>query len=110
MYARKTVCHVESKGRLGDDCSLRHIVAIFKASEYWRTSPCQQHTVVGFTRFRFSILRCLFPLTGRLVVFLFLASSTYNRIGHILRRQCLLKPVIEGKKGREDEEEEVSTY
>jgi len=32
-----------------------------------------------------------------------------NRIGHILRRKCLLKHVIEGK-GREDKEEDVSSY
>jgi hypothetical protein len=34
-----------------------------------------------------------------------------NWIGHILRRKCLLKHVIEGKvKGREDEEEDLSRY
>jgi hypothetical protein len=32
-----------------------------------------------------------------------------NWIGHILRRNCLLKHVIEGK-GREDEEEDVSSF
>jgi hypothetical protein len=34
-----------------------------------------------------------------------------NWIGHILRRNCLLNLVIEGKiKEREDEEEDVSSY
>jgi len=32
-----------------------------------------------------------------------------NWTGHILRRKCLLKDVIE-EKGREDEEEDVSSY
>jgi hypothetical protein len=55
----------------------------------------------GLQTFRFSILHVvksttLFPLTGSLVMFLFLAS-TYNCIGHFLRRKCLLKLVIEGK-------------
>jgi len=42
--------------------------------------------------------------------------TTYTRekadwIGHVLRRNCLLKHVIEGKiEGREDEEEDVSSY
>jgi hypothetical protein len=33
-----------------------------------------------------------------------------NWIGHILRRNCLLIHVIERYKGREDEEEDVSSY
>jgi hypothetical protein len=34
-----------------------------------------------------------------------------NWIGHIVRRNCLLKHVIEGKlEGREDEGEDVSSY
>ena len=34
-----------------------------------------------------------------------------NWIGHIVRRNCLLKSVIEGKtEGRKDEEEEVYSY
>jgi hypothetical protein len=34
-----------------------------------------------------------------------------NWIGHILPRNCLLKHVIEGKmEGREDEDENVSSY
>jgi len=38
-----------------------------------------------------------------------------NWIGHILRRNCLLKHIIEGNvegriDGREDEEEDVSSY
>jgi len=41
---------------------------------------------------------------------------TYNKrknadwIGYILRMNCLQKNVIEGKKGREDEEENVISY
>jgi len=31
-------------------------------------------------------------------------------IGYILRRNCLLKHVIEKKKGREDEKEDVGSY
>jgi hypothetical protein len=31
-------------------------------------------------------------------------------IDHVLRRNCLLKYVIEGKIGREDEEEDVSNH
>ena len=34
----------------------------------------------------------------------------YTWIGHILRRNCLLKHVIEWKKGREDEEEDIDSY
>jgi hypothetical protein len=34
-----------------------------------------------------------------------------NWIGHILRRDCLLRHVIDGKiKGTEDEEEDISSY
>ena len=34
-----------------------------------------------------------------------------NRIGHILRSKCLLKHGVEGKiKGREDVQEDVSSY
>ena len=36
-----------------------------------------------------------------------------NRIGHILRRNCLLQQVIEGKikgEGKKDEEEDVGSY
>jgi hypothetical protein len=33
-----------------------------------------------------------------------------NWIGYILRRNCLLKHVIEGKKRREDDEEDLSSY
>jgi hypothetical protein len=102
MYARKTVCHVESKCRLGDGCALRHSVAIFKAPEYSRNSPCQQHTLWWGSDI-FASPSCgvvkstiLFPSTGGLFVFLFLAL-TYDLIGHILRRKCLLKLVIEGK-------------
>jgi hypothetical protein len=41
---------------------------------------------------------------------LYKIKITTKWIGRILRRYCLLKHVIEGNKGREDEEEDVSCY
>jgi hypothetical protein len=35
---------------------------------------------------------------------------TASEIGHILRRNCVLKDAIERKKEREDEEEDVRSY
>jgi len=95
--------------------AVRRIVAIFKAPEYSRASPCQQHTLwwgsshVLASSCGVVMSTILFPFIGGLVVFLFLAS-TYNWIGQILRRRCLLKLVIKLKKGREDEVEDVNTY
>jgi hypothetical protein len=33
-----------------------------------------------------------------------------NRISHILPRKCLIKHIIERKKGREEEEDNISSY
>ena len=80
--------------------TVRRSVAVSKAAEPRPVSSTQSRAVLhvfSLLQLAVSLSATLVPLSGGLVVFLFLAS-TYNGIGHILRRWCFLKLVIEGKK------------